>query len=51
MVLNAKDLSPGQKTVNEGLLGRRVLEDEVISVRAIAPLRSPINGGDIWRRS
>ena len=35
MVRNAKDLSPGQKTVIESLLGRRVLEDEAISVRAI----------------
>lgn len=37
MIHNAKDLSPDQKTVIEGLLGRRVLEDEEISVRAIQP--------------
>ena len=37
MVRNAKDLSPDQKTVIEGLLGRRVLEDEAISVRVIEP--------------
>jgi len=37
MIRNAKDLSPDQKTVIESLLGRRVLEDEAISVRAIEP--------------
>jgi hypothetical protein len=37
MIHNAKDLSPDQKTVIEGLLGRRVLESEEISVRAIQP--------------
>ncbi|HXE65320.1 MAG TPA: hypothetical protein VN519_17370 [Bryobacteraceae bacterium] len=37
MIRNAKDLSPDQKTVIEGLLGRRVLEGEEISVRAIQP--------------
>jgi hypothetical protein len=35
MVRNAKDLSPDQKTVIESLLGRRILEEEAISVRAI----------------
>jgi ligand-binding sensor protein len=35
MIRNAKDLSPDQKTAIESLLGRRVLEDEDISVRAI----------------
>jgi hypothetical protein len=35
MIRNAKDLSPDQKTAIESLLGRRVLEDEEISVRAI----------------
>ena len=35
MVCNAKDLSADQKTVIESLLGRRILEDEAISVRAI----------------
>jgi hypothetical protein len=37
MIHNAKDLSADQKTVIEGLLGRRVLESEEISVRAIQP--------------
>lgn len=37
MIHNAKDLSPDQKIVIEGLLGRRVLEGEEISVRAIQP--------------
>jgi hypothetical protein len=37
MICNAKDLSPGQKTVIEDLLGRSVRDDEAISVRAIDP--------------
>jgi hypothetical protein len=37
VIRSAKDLSADQKTVIEGLLGRRVLEDEEISVRAIQP--------------
>jgi hypothetical protein len=37
MIRDAKDLSPDQKTVIESLLGRRVLEGEAISVRAIEP--------------
>jgi len=37
MIRQAKDLSPDQKTAIESLLGRRVLEDEAISVRAIEP--------------
>ena len=37
MICNAKDLSPEQKAVIEGLLGRRVLETESISVQAIEP--------------
>jgi hypothetical protein len=41
VILSAKDLSPGQKTVIEGLLGRRVLQDEVISVRAVTPATVP----------
>jgi hypothetical protein len=41
MIRNAKDLSPDQKAAIESLLGRRVLEDEAISVRAIeAPVLS-----------
>ncbi len=35
MIHNAKSLSPDQKAAIEALLGRRVLEDESISVRAI----------------
>jgi hypothetical protein len=35
MIRNAKDLSPDQRAVIESLLGRRVLEDEAISLRAI----------------
>ena len=37
MIHYARDLSPDQRTAIEGLLGRRVLEDEAISVRAIEP--------------
>ena len=37
MIRNVKDLSPDQKAAIESLLGRRVLEDEAISVRAIEP--------------
>ncbi len=37
MIRAAKDLSPDQKTAIESLLGRCVLEDEEISVRAICP--------------
>ena len=37
MIHNAKDLSVDQKAAIEGLLGRPVLENESISVRAIAP--------------
>ncbi len=37
MIRDAKDLSPGQKAVIESLLGRRVLENEAISIRAIEP--------------
>ena len=37
MIRSAKDLSPDQKTVLESLLGRRILSDEAISVRAIEP--------------
>jgi hypothetical protein len=38
MIHNVKDLSPDQKTVIEGLLGRCVLEGEEISVRALQPI-------------
>lgn len=37
MIHKAKDLSANQKMLIEDLLGRRVLEDEAISVRAIEP--------------
>jgi hypothetical protein len=37
MIFNARDLSPEQKGAIESLLGRPVLEDEEISVRAIHP--------------
>jgi hypothetical protein len=37
MIRNAKDLSPDEKAAIESLLGRRVLEDEAISIRAIEP--------------
>jgi hypothetical protein len=37
MIHRAKDLSPEQKELIEGLVGRRVMEDEAISVRAIEP--------------
>jgi hypothetical protein len=35
MIHKAKDLSPDQRAAIESLLGRRILEDENISVRAI----------------
>ena len=37
MVCNAIDLSPDQKAAIESLLGRRVQENEAISIRAIEP--------------
>jgi hypothetical protein len=37
MIHKAKDLSPDQKLVLESLLGRHVLEQEAISVRAFEP--------------
>jgi hypothetical protein len=37
MIHKAKDLSPEQKMAIESLLGRHVLDDEAISVRAIEP--------------
>ena len=37
MIRTAKYLAPDQKAVIENLLGRRLTEDETISVRAIAP--------------
>ncbi len=41
MIHKAKDLSPDQKTVLEGLLGRAVSENEAISVRALNADVSP----------
>ena len=35
MIRNAEDLSPDEKTIIESLIGRRMTEDEAISVRAI----------------
>jgi len=35
MIHRAKDLSPDQRAAIESLLGRRILEDKAISVRAI----------------
>ena len=37
MIHKAKDLSPEQKVAIESLIGRHVLDDEAISVRAIEP--------------
>jgi len=37
MIHNAEDLSVDQKAAIESLLGRHVLENEAISVRAIKP--------------
>ena len=37
MIHLARDLSPDQKAANESLLGRRVMEDEAVSVRAFQP--------------
>ena len=45
MIRRTKDLSPDQKTVLESLLGRRILADEAISVRAIGPQSSLNIGG------
>jgi hypothetical protein len=41
MIYKAKDLSPEQKVAVESLLGRHVLDDEAISVRAIEPPALP----------
>jgi hypothetical protein len=37
MIHKAKDLSPDEKLMIESLLGRRVLDEEAISIRAIRP--------------
>jgi hypothetical protein len=50
MVCHARDLSPDQKLVIESLLGRSVLEDEEISVRAIqAPVLSGLGKQELVR--
>ena len=38
MICNAKDLSPDQKAAIETLLGRRIHEDEAVSVRTFEPV-------------
>ena len=38
MICNAKDLSPDQRAAPETLLGRRVQEDEAVSVRTFEPV-------------
>ena len=37
MIHKAKDLSPDQKAAVESLVGRQILEDEAVSVRAFEP--------------
>ncbi len=37
MIHKAKDLSPDQKVAIESLLGRQVMEEEAVSVRAFEP--------------
>ena len=44
-------IAPEQKTAVESLLGRRVLEDEAISVRAIESAPFPISGKRNWSMS
>jgi hypothetical protein len=41
MIHKAKDLSPDQRTLIEGLLGRAVAEDEAISIRAMGSGSAP----------
>jgi hypothetical protein len=41
MIRHAKELSVDQKAAIEGLLGRRVLENEAISIRTIDPPALP----------
>ena len=52
MYYHVKELSPNQRLVVEGLLGRAVKEDEAVSVNAIAPNRIvPSSLSDGERRS
>lgn len=37
MICNARDLSPDRKAAIEALLGRRIQEDEAVSVRTFEP--------------
>lgn len=37
MIRHARDLSADQKAIIEGLLGRRILENEAVSIRAFEP--------------
>jgi hypothetical protein len=37
MIHSARDLSPDHKAVIESLLGRRILDDETVSIRVIEP--------------
>jgi hypothetical protein len=41
MIHKARDLSPDQKTLIEGLLGRSVSEDEAISIRTMGSGGAP----------
>ena len=41
MIHKAKDLTPDQRVVVEGLLGRSVAENEAISIRSLVPGSTP----------
>jgi hypothetical protein len=41
MIHRAKDLTPDQKHLIEGLMGRRVQDDETVSIQAFAPPHIP----------
>ena len=49
MIHKAKDLSPDEKAAIERLLGRRVAEDEEISIRAIAMPPAPNWLRESWK--
>jgi hypothetical protein len=38
MIRNVKDLSPEQRVAIESILGRHVLEEEAVSIRAMSPV-------------
>lgn len=44
MIHKAKDLSADQKALIENLLGRRVLDEEAVSIRAFEPPTLPAQG-------